>query len=99
MNKTQIIRAIAGQLNVPQATVKRIVNEFFRELETRLGQGEKVTITGFGRFTAKASPPRMRRNPKTGAKVQISQTVSIRFNTSRKARNSLIKIFEHRSKK
>ncbi|MBN2382686.1 HU family DNA-binding protein [bacterium] len=97
MNKANLTRKVAISLNMPQVHVKKVINQCVQEIQATLGRGEKVTITGFGRFSAKKMPPRTRRNPKTGAKVAVAETISIRFNPSRKAKQSLAKIFEQRS--
>ena len=96
MNKSDLIKKIAEELDIPQVKSKRIVELFLTEILAALGSGEKVTLTGFGRFTAKKTKKRIRRNPKTGAKVTVPDSVSIRFKPSRRAKDDILRIFEHR---
>ncbi|MFC1853231.1 HU family DNA-binding protein [candidate division CSSED10-310 bacterium] len=97
MNKSQLAKKVAVKLDVPQVLSKKIIQLCFDEIIEALSQGENVTLTGFGRITAKKTPARTRRNPKTGEKVHVPENVSIRFKASRRAKEKLLEIFEHRS--
>lgn len=97
MNKSDLIKLIAERIDIPQVKSKRIVEMFLSEILTALGSGEKVTLTGFGRFAAKKTKKRVRRNPKTGSKVTVPESVSIRFKPSRRAKDDILEIFEQRS--
>jgi DNA-binding protein HU-beta len=97
MNKSELIKTIAEQIDIPQVLSKKIVELMLGQMLKSLANGEKVTLTGFGRFSAKSTPSRTRRNPKSGEKVQVSENVAIRFKPSRRAKEQILKVFEHRS--
>jgi len=97
MNKSSIYKSVSDQLDIPQILAKKTIQLFLNEVIQALGEGEKVTLTGFGRFTVKKVPPRIRRNPKSGAKVKVEQNVSIRFKASKRAKENILDVFEHRS--
>ena len=40
---------------------------------------EELTITGFGKFKVKETPPRKARNPRTGESVDVPETRKIVF--------------------
>ena len=72
MNRSDLIHRIADlhpQLSSKDAElVVRIILEAMTET---LQRGDRIAIRGFGSFSLKYRPPRIGRNPKTGAKVAV----------------------------
>ncbi len=48
-----------------------IVETIFEAVTGALRRGDKIEIRGFGSFRIRQRKPRMGRNPKTGAKVEV----------------------------
>jgi DNA-binding protein HU-beta len=78
MNKTEMAKKLAKQVDVSEAKANDILNSVFGTdpgqgiIATELDAGRKVTITGFGTFEARRRSARTGRNPATGAKIQIA---------------------------
>jgi len=51
--------------------VEQIVDIFFDEITTRLAEGGRVELRGFGAFSTRSRVARKGRNPRTGAAVDV----------------------------
>lgn len=71
MNKLDLIRSIAENLNLPQKDVKAIVNELLDQIVSAVAIGDKVSLQNFGSFEAIERKPREGRNPRTGEAIEI----------------------------
>ena len=58
--------------------VKVLVDTMTRSL----AKGQRIEIRGFGSFDLNYRPPRVGRNPKTGAAMTIAEHVIVRFKAS-----------------
>lgn len=72
MNRSDLVAALEecfGQLSRrdTEAVVKTMLDAMSHSLE----QGRRIEIRGFGSFSIHARPPRMGRNPRSGAAVAI----------------------------
>lgn len=57
------------------AAVKAILGAMTEALE----EGERIEIRGFGSFSTSIRPPRVGRNPKTGATVEVPAKHAVHF--------------------
>lgn len=71
MTKTELIEAVAEQADLTKTDADSAVNAMIDIIGETLGQGEKVTITGFGTFLVRHRKSRMGRNPQTGEPLHI----------------------------
>ena len=72
MNRADLIDRLASQH--PQLQTKDVEMAFRLLLDTMattLAQGDRIEIRGFGSFALNYRPPRLGRNPKTGARVDV----------------------------
>lgn len=51
--------------------VEKVVDIFFDEIGTRLAEGGRVELRGFGAFSTRAREARTGRNPRTGQAVSV----------------------------
>ena len=65
-NKTDLIEALAVELNLSVAKTWKIVNTILESMSEALGRGESIQIRGFGTFKVKQYGSYTGRNPKTG---------------------------------
>ena len=72
MNKSELIEALAQDINVPHREAAAITNTVIETMTDALAQGESIEIRGFGSFSLHYRPPRIGRNPKTGEAVALS---------------------------
>jgi len=74
MTKSELIAKLAARF--PQLVVKDAelsVKAILDAMAERLANGQRIEIRGFGSFSLNYRPPRLGRNPKTGAKVQVPE--------------------------
>jgi integration host factor subunit alpha len=61
----------------------RLVEVIFESIRGRLGNGEKVQISGFGTFLVRQKRERRGRNPQTGEEMLIKPRASVVFRPSK----------------
>ena len=90
MTKSELIQKIA-ELNphLFHRDVERIVSTIFDEISEALARGNRVELRGFGAFSVKRRGPRVGRNPRTGAAVQVSEKHIPFFKTGKQLRERL----------
>ncbi|MFZ7135474.1 integration host factor subunit beta [Avibacterium avium] len=72
MTKSELIDTLVQQH--PSISVKDVENsvkEILEKIAQTLENGERVEVRGFGSFSLHFRQPRVGRNPKTGAKVEL----------------------------
>jgi integration host factor subunit beta len=72
MIRSELLQALArDNPGLRAEEVEKVVDTFFEEIETRLAQGGRVELRGFGAFSTREREPRQGRNPRTGASVSV----------------------------
>ena len=79
MNKKELIERIAGSTGKSKADVKDVVERAIDLMIDELKQGHPVRLVGFGQFEVKKRAAREGRNPQTGEKITIPETVTPTF--------------------
>ncbi len=77
MKMADLIASVSQAVGVTRKDSKIIVETIFDSIAKSLHASEKVEIRGFGSFRTRQRQPRIGRNPKTGARVEVpSKTVA-----------------------
>ena len=71
MNKSQLIEALAQEINLPLREASPITNTILDTMVDALAAGDSIEIRGFGSFVVKDYESYMGRNPKTGESIQV----------------------------
>ncbi|NHZ48166.1 HU family DNA-binding protein [Nitratidesulfovibrio liaohensis] len=71
MNKSELVRALAEEHELPVEDATVVVNTFFDCVRDALLDGDRVEIRGFGSFKIKGYRGYKGRNPKTGDSVAV----------------------------
>lgn len=71
MNKTELVKAIAGKAKLKLSDTEKLVNAFIETVSDELKGKGKVTLVGFGTFGVAHRKQKTGVNPKTGAKITI----------------------------
>ena len=71
MNKSELIKKLAEDANLPLEDASMVVNTFVDCMKDSLLAGERVEIRGFGSFKIKEYEGYAGRNPKTGESVMV----------------------------
>jgi integration host factor subunit alpha len=77
------------RLGLTRSLAKKTLNSFFNSITSALREGKKVSIVGLGNWEWKKRSPRMARNPKTGAAVQLEKRRVLVFKPSELLRRKL----------
>ncbi len=69
--KADLIEEVLTLGNLTRKDSEVIVETIFEAVIGALKRGDKIEIRGFGSFRIRQRKPRIGRNPKTGAKVEV----------------------------
>lgn len=71
MNKSELIEALAEEMNIPLREASSAANTILEAMADALAAGDSIEIRGFGSFVVKEYGSYYGRNPKTGEKIQV----------------------------
>lgn len=71
MTKAELIEEVSRVVEMTRKDSEVIVEAIFDSIVRSLRTGDKIEIRGFGSFRTRKRQPRIGRNPKTGAKVEV----------------------------
>ena len=71
MTKAELIEEVSRAVEMTRKDSEQIVDTIFDSIVLALRSGDKIEIRGFGSFRTRKRQPRIGRNPKTGAKVDV----------------------------
>ena len=89
MNKTELIAAVAQKTGLTKKDAERVVSATVDTIVETMAKGEKVQISGFGIFEAKAREARVGRNPRTKQTIEIPATRLPAFKASKTLKDSV----------
>ncbi|MCA3648838.1 MAG: integration host factor subunit beta [Methylobacterium sp.] len=72
-----------------QRDIEILVNAILDEITTALSRGDRVELRGFGTFSTKERDARLGRNPRTGAKVDVTEKRVPYFKAGKEIRERL----------
>ncbi len=76
MTKADLIEEVSKVVEMTRKDSEVIVETIFESIVKALRSSDKIEIRGFGSFRTRQRKPRVGRNPKTGARVEVpSKTV------------------------
>ncbi len=71
MTKAELVENVLQATTTTKAESLAVVETIFGGIAHSLLRGEKVEVRGFGTFGIRQRKPRMARNPRTGASVEV----------------------------
>jgi len=89
MNKADIIDLVAAGAEVTKAQAEEAVSAILDAITDALQDGQKVTLVGFGTFSAAERAARTGRNPQTGAELKIPASVAVKFSPGKELKDSV----------
>jgi DNA-binding protein HU-beta len=72
IGKEDLVHEVAERSGLGIAEARRALEEMLGAIETQLGEGNEVRLTGFGKFSVSRRKAREGRNPQTGEPIQIA---------------------------
>lgn len=79
MNKSDLIAKIAESAELTKVQAEKALNSFMAETIAALKAGDKITLVGFGTFSAVTRAARTGRNPQTGKALKIAAKTNGKF--------------------
>ena len=79
MNKSELVTKIAEGAELTKVQAERALNSFIAATTTALKTGDKITLVGFGTFSAVTRAARTGRNPQTGKEMKIAAKTNGKF--------------------
>ena len=89
MTKAELVDFIAEKADLTKADAARALDAVVDGVTKGLKKEGKVTLVGFGTFSAKKRAARTGRNPQTGAEVKIPARVVPGFKAGNKLKDAL----------
>jgi DNA-binding protein HU-beta len=83
MNKGELVDAIAQAADVTKKDADKVLSAALEVIMDAVSSGDKVTLVGFGSFESRERKAREGRNPKTGEKMEIPETVVPAFSAGK----------------
>lgn len=84
MNKAEMIKAIANEIQIPETTIELVVNAEHKLIKETVMAGDNVKYVGFGTFEARKQSERIIKNPKTQEETIVEAKMVPKFNASSK---------------
>lgn len=85
ITKTALVEAVALNQDLPQSTVRRVLESALEQIAAAVDDGDEVQLHGFGTFAPRNLNERLGRNPRTGETLVIPASRSLGFRPSKAA--------------
>ncbi len=79
MNKADLVNVIAQKAGMTKVDAKKALEAFMEASAEALHNGERISLVGFGTFSASKYPARKGRNPQTGQEILIPEKTVVKF--------------------
>ena len=79
MTREALVAKVAAATGISKAKANEVIGATLDAIVEALGNGDKVTLVGFGTFQVATRKARAGRNPRTGERIQIPATKVPKF--------------------
>lgn len=79
MTKVELVAKIAEEAGLTKVQAEKALNGFIAATTAAIKAGDKVTLVGFGTFSAVTRSARTGRNPQTGKAIKIAAKTNGKF--------------------
>ena len=84
MNKSELVKAVAGKVELPQAEVAKVLDAALEAAVEAVKKGEGVQLVGFASVAVVEKAARKAKNPRTGAVINIPARKVVRIKAGSK---------------
>ena len=91
MNKSEFITYMSQQNNCTKAEAEKTIDMFVSSVTGALGQGESISLIGFGNFSVSQVEARDGRNPRTCETLKIKAYNQPKFKVGQKLKDAVNK--------
>jgi len=89
MNKVELIAAVQKSLDSTKADAERAVNSVIDGIKLGIKKTKTVQLIGFGTFKVATRKARTGINPKTGQKIKIKASKTVKFSAGKAFKSKL----------
>ncbi len=89
MNKADLVEAVNEVVGGSKSQAEEAVNKVVDSIVNSLKNGEEVSISGLGIFSAKLRAARTARNPRTGEPIQVPEMRVPKFRASKALKDAV----------
>jgi DNA-binding protein HU-beta len=90
MNKAELIEVIADKVGVSKKETEDVIDTMLQTVIERLKDGQEVTLTGFGAFSARTRKGRIGVNPRNPSeKIDIPSVTVPKFKAGKNLKEAL----------
>ena len=90
MTKTQLIRYMAEQMEVPPKQIAAFFDLLIETATTHTRKNGEFTIPGLGKLVKAQRAARMGRNPATGEAIRIKAKTTVKFRLAKAAKDAVV---------
>ena len=91
MNKQEFISYIAEKYECTKVEAEKTIDRFVSSVIDAIGQGNEISLVGFGSFSVSKVAARSGRNPRTGASLKIAAYNQPKFKVGQKLKDAVNK--------
>lgn len=88
-NKKLLAENLSAKLDVTKKQATEFIDAFLEEVTSALASGNKVDLSGFGKFEVKERPAREGFNPQTKEKIQVAASNKVAFKPAKSLKDSV----------
>ena len=89
MNKGDLITYISEKHSTSKVEAEKVIDMFTSSAMGALGDGNEISLVGFGNFSVSKVAARDGRNPQTGATIKIPAYNQVRFKVGQKMKDAV----------
>ena len=89
MTKTDLIAQVAEKTSLTKKDSAAAIDAVFAAITAALAQGDGLSLTGFGSFAISERAAKEGRNPKTGEKMAIAASKTVKFKPGKALKDSV----------
>ena len=79
MTKAELVAKVSSEGGITKSQAEKAVDGFVSAVSDALATGDKITLVGFGTFSVGERAQREGRNPRTGEKIKIAASKTVKF--------------------
>ena len=91
MNKGDFVDHIANQHHCTKVEAEKVIDRFVSSVIDAIGQGNEISLVGFGNFSISKVAARNGRNPSNGKALEIAAYNQVRFKVGQKLKDAVNK--------
>ena len=89
MTKTDLIAQVAEKTSLTKKDSAAAIDAVFAAITAALAEGDGLSLTGFGSFAISERAAKEGRNPKTGEKMAIAASKTVKFKPGKALKDSV----------